>query len=131
MDAPNLKIDHIHPGEILAIIKSLDPKSSVDIFGFSSKLIKYVETAICTPLAHIFNLSITSGIFPDKLETSRVVPIFKCGNQLDVNNYRPISLIPTFAKIIEKIIAVKLTNHLEINNLLSANQFGFQRKTFY
>ena len=86
----------------------------MNIFGFSSKLIKYVGTAICNPLSHIFNLSITSGIFPDKLKTSRVVPIFKCGNQLDVNNYRPISLIPTFAKIIEKIIAVKLIYHLEL-----------------
>lgn len=56
------------------------------------------------------------------------MPIFKSGTKTDCNNYRPISLISTFAKIIEKIVAIKLTNHLEINKLLTPNQFGFQKK---
>ena len=126
--APLLKFEHISPGEVLAVIKTLEPKNSTDIYGFSSKLIKFVDTEICTPLAHIFNISVKDGIFPDKLKSSRVVPVFKNGDQREVNNYRPISLIPSFAKIIEKIISYKLINHLEINNLLTANQFGFQRK---
>ena len=87
----------------------------------------FVGTAICIPLAHIFTLSLKHGVFPEKLKLSRVVPIFKSGNSKDCNNYRPIALVSTFAKIIEKFVAVKLTNHVELNKLLCPTQFGFQR----
>ncbi len=78
-------------------------------------------------MAHIYTLSLKNGIFPKQLKCSRVVPIFKNGDTKDCNNYRPISLVPIFSKIIEKIVSYKLTNHLQINNLLTPNQFGFQR----
>ncbi len=122
-----LNFEHIHGCEVLAVIKTLEPKCSSDIFSICPKLIKFVDTAICTPLAHIFNLSLREGVFPDKLKTSRIVPVFKSGEITDCNNYRPIALTSTFSKIIEKIVAIKLTNHLEFNKLLSKNQFGFQR----
>jgi hypothetical protein len=80
-------------------------------------------------LAHIFNLSFEAGIFPSKLKINRTVPIFKSGDPSLCDNYRPISLIPTLSKIIEKIAAVTLTNHLQLNKLLHKNQFGFQRNT--
>ncbi len=105
----------------------MDPKCSTDIHGLCPKLIKFVDTAICNPLAHIFSLSLKDGIFPDKLKLSRVVPVFKSGNNNECTNYRPIALVSTFAKILEKIVAIKLTNHIEINKLLTPNQFGFQR----
>jgi hypothetical protein len=55
------------------------------------------------------------------------VPIFKSGDKGLCDNYRPISLIPMLTKIIEKMVAINLTNHLQLNNLLHFNQFGFQR----
>ncbi len=57
------------------------------------------------------------------------MPIFKSGDPSICDNYRPISLIPTFSKIIEKIAATSLTNHLQFNKLLNQNQFRFQRNT--
>ena len=124
---PDFSLQEINGGEILAIIKTLEPKCSVDIYGICPKLIKFIDTAICMPLGFIYNLSIKEGVFPDKLKLSRVVPIFKSGARNDCNNYRPIALISTFSKIFEKIVAIKLTNHIELNKLLSPNQFGFQK----
>jgi hypothetical protein len=90
-------------------------------------LLKYVDSAIAVPLAHVFNLSLQSGIFPDKLKTSRVIPIFKSGDSTVPDNYRPISLISAFGKILEKVVALELKNHLECNNLIYQKQFGFQK----
>jgi hypothetical protein len=101
----------------------------LDINGISLKLLKFINTAISIPLAHIFNLSFVNGIFPRKLKTNRTVPIFKSGDPCLCDNYHPISLIPTLSKIIEKIAAITLTNHLKLNKLLHHNQFGFQRNT--
>ncbi len=124
----NLKFDDVTGGEVLAVMRSMVPKSSADIFGFSTKLINHIATAICHPLAYIFNISLKTGIFPNKLKTSRVIPIFKNGDRRECNNYRPISLVSSFANVIEKIVSIKLKNYLELNKLLTTNQFGFQNK---
>ena len=87
---------------------------------------KHIITEICVPLAHIFNLSISTGIFPSCLKTSRTVPIFKAGSPLLCDNYRPISLLSTLSKLLEKIVCKQLVNHLDINNLLYEHQYGFQ-----
>jgi hypothetical protein len=66
-------------------------------------------------------------VFLAHLKNSRTVPIFKNRDTTSCSNYRPISLIATFSKIIEKMVAVNLTNHLQINKLLYSHQYGFQR----
>ena len=59
----------------------MDPKKSKDMDGISLHLLKSIVTSVCKPLAHIFNLSLKIGVFPDKLKVSRVVPIFKAGDK--------------------------------------------------
>ena len=76
-------------------------------------------------LAYIFNLSLHSGIFTKQLPLSRVIPIFKSGNQLECDNYKPISLLSAFSKIFLKILAKKLLTHLSENNLIYNHQYGF------
>ena len=88
------------------------------------KTIKY----IVIPLKHIYNSSFNSGIFPDKLKISKIIPIFKHGEKSDINNYRPISILPCFSKIIEKLINIRLETYLEANNILNHSQHGFRRK---
>jgi hypothetical protein len=75
---------------------------------------------------HLFNLSLQTGNFPDKLKMSRTVPIFKSGDPSLCDNYRPISLLSSISKILEKAVAMRLVNHLKQNKLLCENQFGFQ-----
>jgi len=124
---PTLEFNEIGPIHVSDIIKSLPNKSSQDLNGISLKLVKSVRTEISTPLAHIFNLSLTNGVFPESLKCSRTVPVYKSGQKNSCDNYRPISLVPTFSKILEKIVAIKLSNHLDINKLLYKHQYGFQR----
>jgi hypothetical protein len=113
---------------VLKIIKKFDPKSSCDIHGVSTKMIKFAGNVISIPLSHIFNLSLASGNFPAKLKQCRVIPIFKNGDQLECDNYRPISLLSSISKILEKIVAEKLVHHLSSNNLLYNHQYGFLPK---
>ena len=70
----------ISPLDIRETIKRFSPKTSTDVDGISLKLIKYVSECICTPLSHIFNLSINTGTFPSALKLSRIVPLHKGGN---------------------------------------------------
>ena len=124
---PSLKFDKIGPIFICDILKTMEPKKSKDLDGISSYLIKFLNTTISVPLAHIFNLSLTTGIYPDRLKKSRIVPIFKDGDPRSCDNYRPISIVSTLAKILDKIVATKLYNHLDINKLIYKFQFGFQK----
>ena len=87
---------------VIDIIKSFDSKASPDIDGISLKLVKFIAYEISRPISHIFNLSLEKGIFPENLKASRTVPIFKCGDPKSCDNYRPISLVSTLSKILEK-----------------------------
>lgn len=127
-NTPTLNFDEITPTHVNDILKQICPKKSVDIDGISNFLLKQLKDQISTPLAHIFNISLKNGVYPEKFKISRVIPIYKSGDHLLADNYRPISLISSIAKILDKIVAIKLTNHLEINKLLYPFQFGFQKK---
>jgi len=78
-------------------------------------------------LSYIFNLSLQNGLFPTKLKTSRTVPIFKSGDNSLCENYRPIALLSSLSKILEKMVSVRLVNHLDFNKILYDHQYGFQR----
>jgi hypothetical protein len=123
---PNMEFDHIGSSFLCDIINDFVPKKSLDLDGISMSLVKYISTSISVPLAHVFSLSLSTGVFPELLKISRVVPIFKGGDPDLCDNYRPISLVKTFAKLLEKIVAKKLTYHLKVNNIVDPLQFGFQ-----
>jgi hypothetical protein len=115
--------------DFINIVDGFLPKESNDFYGLSNKLLKSIKYEIATPLSHIFNLSFATGKFPTKLKISRTVPIFKSGDKTCCDNYRPISLLCTLSKVLEKAAAIKLVGHLRDNQLLSKDQFGFQEKT--
>ena len=90
--APILELSSTSPGEIVDIIKGFQSKSSYDTDGISMKMLKAVAIEISSPLAHIFNLSLKTAIFPSSLKLSRVVPIHKGGKTDICDNYKPIAL---------------------------------------
>ena len=83
---------------------------------------------IVIALTHIFNLSMSEGIFPSQMKKVKLVPIYKKGSKLDVQNYRPISLLPVFSKTLERLIYNRLNGFLKKYSVLYGKQFGFRNK---
>jgi hypothetical protein len=76
---------------------------------------------------HIYNKCLISGLFPDRLKYARIIPLFKNGDRSSILNYRPISLLTSFAKIFEILIYCRLNQHMLINNVVVPEQFGFRK----
>ena len=81
---------------------------------------------MCEPLIYLFNLSIEKGVFPDDLKIALVTPIYNGEDSRDVSNYRPISVLLCFSKILERIMYYRLYKYLIEKNILYSTQFGFQ-----
>ncbi|CAG4955242.1 unnamed protein product [Colias eurytheme] len=113
--------------EIHCIIKSLSNSSSPGYDGMNNRLIKSIALYILEPLTAIINLSIAKGVFPEPWKTAIITPIHKEGSRSDPCNYRPISLLSTFSKILERCISKRLIKYLESNKLLADVQFGFRK----
>ena len=122
----NFVIAHVSNEEILDIINSLENKFTGP-FSIPLKMLSVIPDLIILPLAYIINLSFLTGECPDLLKVVKVIPIHKGGSTQDMNNYRPISLLSIFDKIIEKLIHKKLYSFLEEHNILYQNQFGFRK----
>ena len=124
----NLIIAHISDREILDIITAL-PIKGTGPASIPLRLLKIAADLIVIPLCRIINASFSSGIFPDVLKTQKVIPLHKGGSTEEVNNFRPISLLSIFDKIIEKIMHKRLYEFLDEHNILFENQFGFRKKS--
>ena len=75
----------------------------------------------------ICNMSLTSGIFPNNMKIAKVIPLYKANGKNEFTNYRPVSLLPQFSKILEKLFGIRLDSFIDRYNLLSSNQYGFRR----
>ena len=117
----------VTPLEVFNTTKQLQDKKSCDMNGISSYLIKNVLNCIIEPVSHVFNLSVSSGVVPDQLKIAKISPIHKSGDTSDADNYRPISLLCTFSKILEKLIANRLVEYLDTNEIITKFQFGFRK----
>jgi hypothetical protein len=94
--------------EVVELIKGLDNKKSMGLDDIPDYIIKKCHTNITTALTYIINLSLSTGKFPDQLKIVKVKPLYKKGSDTEVGNYRPVSLISGFSKIIEKVIKKRL-----------------------
>ncbi len=112
--------------EISDIIGLLKTSKSVGPNSIPIKLLKILSIHISFPLSQIINESFHTGIFPDKMQHAKVVPLFKKGCPVTASNYRPISLLSVFSKISEKLMYKRLYNFLEVNKILYDLQFGFR-----
>lgn len=113
----------VSENEISELIKTLDIKKSAGPDGVPPLFIKYCVRHLTKPLSLIYNLSLREGCFPLKWKASYVIPIFKSGDRSTVSNYRPISKISIFAKILEKIVYKNIFS--TVKNTIIEQQHGF------
>ena len=115
------------PNEISKIICEMNSNKALDYFNFPIKIIKEINDIICEPLCLILNKSFESGIFPNKLKHAKITPLHKSDSRDNVKNYRPISILPIFDKVLEKLMFNRLMSFITSQNILSSNQYGFQK----
>ena len=116
----------VTPHEIIDEINNLDPSKSVGPFSVPIKLLKIIKHFLAGPLALLYNCSFATGVVPDKFKIARVVPIHKKGARVVTSNYRPISLLSIFNKLLEKLMYKRLVTFLENNSVFFNGQFGFR-----
>ena len=120
------KLKQITTAQIIMIVKKLVNGKAAGIHNIPNKVSKDSIDIIAPMLRDIFNLSIMTNSFPDELKILKVVAVHKAGDKEDPNNYRPIVVLPTIARVFEKLIYGELYNYFTENNLLGNKQFGFR-----
>lgn len=113
--------------EVVTLISELDSNKSSGYDGISAKLLKSNPLQFAKILSDVFNLIITNGQYPDSLKIAKVTPIFKTGDATIPSNYRPISTLSVFTKILEKLLVSRLIGFFDQNNVLYKMQYGFRR----
>ena len=102
---------------------SLKTNKSPGYDNIHVNVIRNLYNELKTPLMNIFNLSLNTGIFPDRMKVAKVTPIFKKGEKSSISNYRPISVLPCFSKILEQIMYNRLYNYFTANSILFIQSF--------
>ena len=111
---------------VLDLLKKIDEKKATGLDKIPSKLLKMAASIVAPSLTNVFTKSILTGIYPTEWKLARMTPIFKIkGSKSDINNYRPISVIPVVSKVLEKLVYDQLHHYLNDNKLLSSCQSGF------
>lgn len=113
--------------EVMEVIKSLKCSKSAGIDEISSSLLRDCAAELTAPLVHLINFSFVSGKFPSSLKLAVIKPFYKKkGSRNECNNYRPISILSSFSKVLEKVFLRRLDTFLSSHNIIHVNQFGFR-----
>ena len=120
------KLKQITTAQIIKIVKKLVNGKATGIHNIPNKVLKDSIDIIAPMLRDIFNLSIMTSSFPDELKILKVVAVHKAGEKEDPFYCRPIAVLPTIARVFEKLIYGELYNYFTKNNLLGNKQFGFR-----
>ena len=107
-------------------LSTLDTSKATGLDGIGPRLLKFSSGIITKSITYIVNKCISNGIFPSLWKQAKVNPLFKGGDKDDVNNYRPISILPTLSKLIEKFMQIHLMHYLITFDVLHKFQSGFR-----
>lgn len=113
--------------EVYTIILRLRNSCAVGYDQISSYTLKRYAYLLSEPIAHICNLSISTGVFPEAFKIALIKPIHKVGDRDIVGNYRPISILPSMSKVLERLINHRLVDFLEKHHLIAPSQYGFRK----
>ena len=112
------------PSEVEAEINSLPPNRALGLYSYPVRILKGACQTLSKPLTISLNKSVQTGIYPSKLKHAKVIPVFKNEDESDLNNYSPISLLPVFNRIFEKLKILK--SFIDKYVILSKYQYGFR-----
>ena len=124
----SILLEQVSSHDISSAIKKLKPKTSFGHDGISTKIMKETIENILEPITHVINQSISKGVVPDLMKVAKVIPIHKSYDRCLLKNNRPVSLLPAFSKLLEKIMYSKLMEFLLSNNILHRHKYGFGPK---
>jgi hypothetical protein len=113
--------------EVVSMAKNLKNKLTAGYDDIPKSLVKQCIQFIKGPLTHIYNLSLRLGVFPNEWKAAKVNPLHKKGDRYDIHNYRPISIILMFAKLLERLMFNRLIPFLYENKILTEAQNGFRK----
>ena len=122
-----IHIPKINAFEIKSVISSFS-NSAAGYDELPASIMKQLINYYAEPLTHLINQSILQGLFPEEMKIAKVIPIYKCEDEQLVTNYRPISILPFFSQVFEKIIYNYIIEFMEENKLFDCNQFGFRKQ---
>ena len=122
------KIPLTNAAFVNTFLSNLNISKSTGLDNIGPKILKLSANTIAPSLVYIINKIITSGTFPSVWKEAKVKPLFKSGDKDDINNYRPISILPTVSKLIEKWVDVNFSLFLNNFSLLHKSQSGFHAK---
>ena len=122
----SLYLEPVTESELREVVTSL--KSAAPGYDLlRGSILKLSLPFIWTLLTYISNLSLQEGVFPDELEITNVIPLFKCDDPELFNNYRPVSVLCSLSKVFERIMYNRLRNFLDEYKILFSYQFGFRK----
>lgn len=113
--------------EVKKLLSILDESKAVGPDYISPRLLRRCAGELARPLATLFNHCLQSSRWPKAWKISKVVPVHKKNDKTEARNYRPVSLLPVLSKVLETIVATRLTEHLERHHLLCTRQYGFRQ----
>ena len=114
------------PRDIFNILKSLKRKKSYGYDEITASFIIDGAGVLCEPLSFLINRSLDKSLFPESEKCAKITPIYKSGEKSEMDNYRPISVLPVLSKVIERAVYIQLYDYLCKSHLLTDNQFGFR-----
>ena len=114
--------------ELDRMIDKLPNKNSSGFDSISNTLLKEIKPWIISPMVDIFNSSLTAGVFPELMKKAIIVPLHKGQSTLELSNFRPISLLITISKLLEKTMYIRVYNYLNKTNQIYESQYSFRAR---
>ena len=118
---PKFTFKLVTPIQVYDILKKLFNSKATDIHEIPNKILKACGDIISPHLSQIFNIPLTAKCYPDSLKFAKVAPVYKGGDKDNLDNYRPISVLPKFARVFEKLTYEQMIKYFESNDLLGKN----------
>lgn len=124
----NLILSNVNISErvVLHALRQLDISKGPGLDNIPPVFLRSTAATLCQPICYIFNLCLKEGTFPTIWKSARIVPVFKSGDRSDVENYRPISILPTLSKLFERLVHNSI--YPSLHNIIIPQQHGFVKR---